>query len=497
VRLIAPTEVGEDSMEELNERLAEILSRAELALAERGVVSLALAVARDGALLWDGAVGWANRERRQPATPHTMYSLASISKPMTATAIMLLVARGQLDLDAPIDDYLGDAKLNARAFDGREATVRRVLNHTAGLPLHYQFFYADEPWRRPAMDETIRRYANLVSAPGERFQYSNLGYGVLDYVIERVSGQAYADFMRTEVFGPLGMTRSGVDVPAQLADFAAARYGHDLLPYPFYDFDHPGASAIFSSANDLARFGALHAGARLPGQPALLPDDLLAEMQRLDGDGYALGWGIAASYGGVRRVSHDGGMGGVSTQLWLIPAERITVVALTNSTTNRSGPKLGAQAAEDVLAALLPSYAEQLPALRAAPPSAPQPAPYTPTPQLLGSWKGAANTYVGERPLQLNVQADGDIHARLGAQLKTLVNDATWDDGWLTGCFQGDIETPDASRRRHQLHLDLRLRDGILNGALMAISTQDREGGAPDVRVGNALAHWVALERTD
>jgi hypothetical protein len=375
--------------------------------------------------------------------------------------------------------------------------VRRVLNHTAGLPLHYQFFYADEPWQRPAMDETIRRYANLVSAPGERFQYSNLGYGVLDYVIERVSGRAYADFMRTELFGPLGMTRSAVGVPAPLADYAATRYGHDLLPYPFYDFDHPGASAIFSSANDLARFGALHAGARLPDQPALLSDHLLAEMQQHTGDGYALGWGIAANYGGLRRVSHDGGMGGVSTQLWLIPAERIAVVALTNSTTNISGPKLGAEAAEDLLAVLAPSYAEQLAALRSARPSAPLPPPYTPTPPLLGCWKGTAYTYVGERPLQLDFQADGDIHARLGVQLKTLVNDATWDDGWLTGCFQGDIATPDASRRQHQLHLDLRLREGKLNGALMAISTQDREGGAPDVRVGNALAHWVEVERCE
>jgi CubicO group peptidase (beta-lactamase class C family) len=482
-------------MDELKARFEKILGRSELALAERGVASLALAVARDGALVWEGAVGWADRERRVPATPHSMYSLASISKPMTATALMLLVARGRIDLDAPIDAYLGDAKLNARAFDARQATVRRVLNHTAGLPLHYQFFYVDEPWRRPAMDETLRRYANLVSAPGERFQYSNLGYGILDYVIERVSGMAYADFMRTEVFVPLGMTRSAVGVPAQLADFAAARYGQDQLPYPFYDFDHPGASATFASAHDLARFGALHAGARFADQPALLPDDLRAEMQRHNGDGYALGWGIAANHGGLRRVSHDGGMGGVSTQLWLIPDQRIAVVALTNSTTNTAGPKVGAEAVEDLLAALLPTFAERLPDLRVAGRTAEQSKPYTPQAELLGSWKGAAQTYVGERALQLDFQADGDIHARLGAQLQTLVNDATWDGGWLTGRFLGDIDTPDASRRRHDLHLDLRLRDGRLNGALLAISKQDREGGAPDARVGNALAHWVELER--
>ena len=100
-----------------------------------------------------------------------------------------------------------------------------MANHTAGLPLHYQFFYEDEPYRRPAMDETIRRYGNLVTAPGERFQYSNLGYGLLDYVTERLSGKGYADFMRQEVFLPLGLTRASVGVGPGLEPYAATRYG--------------------------------------------------------------------------------------------------------------------------------------------------------------------------------------------------------------------------------------------------------------------------------
>ena len=99
----------------------------------------------DGKIIWEEGFGWADREKRIPATEHTMYSLASISKPITATGLMVLVERGLVDLDDPIDDYLGDAKLNGRAFDASEATVRRVANHTAGLPLHYQFFYRTSP----------------------------------------------------------------------------------------------------------------------------------------------------------------------------------------------------------------------------------------------------------------------------------------------------------------------------------------------------------------
>ncbi len=145
----------------------DVRASIEKKLVTQNTPSLAVAVARDGKIIWEEGFGWANREKRIPATEHTMYSLASISKPITATGLMVLIERRQVDLDRPINDYLGHAKLNGRAFDASKATVRRVANHTAGLPLHYQFFYRDEPYQRPDMDETIRRYANLVTPPGE------------------------------------------------------------------------------------------------------------------------------------------------------------------------------------------------------------------------------------------------------------------------------------------------------------------------------------------
>ena len=96
--------------------------------------SMAVAVARGGEVVWEEGFGWADRERRVPATEHTMYSLASISKPITATGLMILVERGFVDLDAPANDYLGPAKIDGRVWDATRATVRRVASHTAGLP---------------------------------------------------------------------------------------------------------------------------------------------------------------------------------------------------------------------------------------------------------------------------------------------------------------------------------------------------------------------------
>jgi CubicO group peptidase (beta-lactamase class C family) len=202
-------------------------------LVQNHVPSIAVAVAQHGHIVWEQGFGWANREERILADEHTMYSLASISKPFTATGLMTLVEAGKIDLDRPINDYLGDAKLNSRVGDAKDATVRRVANHTSGLPLHYHFFYPNEPWKKPSMDETILRYGNLIVAPGEKYEYSNLGFGVIDYVIERTSGIPFADYMRQAVFEPLGLTHTSVNVGPGLEKFQAQRYTEDGSPIPF------------------------------------------------------------------------------------------------------------------------------------------------------------------------------------------------------------------------------------------------------------------------
>ena len=202
---------------ELTGRFAAIRARIRETLVEQALPSLSVAVARDGGILWEEGIGWADRERRVPATLHTMYALASITKPITATALMVLAERGLIDPARPANEYLGETKLRARVGDADGATVQRIANHTSGLPRHYQLFYEDEPYPRPQIEETIRRYGNLVTAPGERWRYSNLGYAVLGHIVSRVSSQGYADFVRREVFLPLGMLRSSVRVPRSCA----------------------------------------------------------------------------------------------------------------------------------------------------------------------------------------------------------------------------------------------------------------------------------------
>jgi CubicO group peptidase (beta-lactamase class C family) len=454
-------------------------------LVRDSVPSVALAVSRGDTILWEAGFGWADRESQVHATEHTLYPLASITKPLTATALMVLRERASIDLDRPVNDYLGDSALLARVGDSAQATVRRVANHTAGLPTHYQTFYADEPDRPPPMPETIRRYGLLMRPPGERFSYSNLGYGVLGHLIARVSGAAYPDFLWREVFLPLGMTRAAIGVSPRPDPDRAILYGTDGRRLPSYESAHPAAADAWSSAHDLVRFGMFHLKAMPGGQRPILPDRAVDEMQQptatMGRDGYGIGW-VIADRKGCRTVRHGGGMAGAQTQLVLVPEAKVAVVVLVNVDNRRPVDEV----TEAVLDAVLQGpRTDSTPGSKK--PSATTPATKSDLSKLSGEWKGPVQTHRGPLSLVLRVRDSGDVHVRLGDQLWTLLNEPKFDGAVLTGKFQGDIRTPDANRRPYHLHVDLTLRGESLTGALAAISLPASRGGA--------LAYWAELKR--
>jgi CubicO group peptidase (beta-lactamase class C family) len=455
---------------------------ARQALRDEQVPSIAVAVARDGKVIWEEAFGWADREHRIAATPHTLYSLASVTKPLTATGLMVLQERGLVDLDRPINDYLGTAKVRVRVGDPARATVRRVAGHTAGLPAHHQFFYEDEPRRTPSRDETILRYGNAVFPPGERYAYSNLGYGILDHVIARVSGRPYADFMRGEVFLPLGLTHTSIDLPAALRDQAAVRYGEDGLPLPMYGFDHPGGSAAWSSAHDLVRFAMFHLGTPLPEQKAVLrPATLQAMRQPAGPSGYAVGWSTGKTPRGRPTVDHGGGMPGVSTWLGLYPGERLAVVVLSNSANGAVG-----RVADAVVAALLPD--ERHPDEPERP--EPEPPPFQAPAELVGTWSGAVHTPAAAVAFTLVIPAAGDVQVKLGDQPRTLLDGAHLEDGLLGGELLGDLGSEEGGPAPCHLLVALRPQGNGLAGAVTALSASGAGG-----RTRSALSHWAELRR--
>jgi CubicO group peptidase (beta-lactamase class C family) len=471
-------------------------------IADGQVPSMAVAVALDGEIIWEEGFGLADRENDLPATEHTPYPLASISKPLTATGLMILVERGLIDLDRPIDDYLGAVTLQARVGDAAEATVRRVASHTAGLPLHSQHYYDDEPHRPPPMDETIRRYGVLVSAPGERWQYSNLGYGLLGDAISRLSGESYADFMRGEVFIPLGMDHTTVHVGPGLAEGQAVKYTSAGTAVPPYDSDSPGASAIYSSAHDLIRFAMFHLKNDLPDQLAIISDAAIDEMQRpspetgptraweREGSGYGIGWFVGVTEDGLRVIHHSGGTLGASTALALLPDENLAVAVLSNTDGRWAEAVL-----VEILCTLLSCQAEDL----APGDDGADEAPFAPGPEIVGRWEGLVHTYEGEIPLVLEIEEPGAVYATLGDQSRAPVQNLSYRDSlpqflnagggpYLRGWMQGELETADVQRGRpYRLWLELKLRGNALNGSLIALSQREFPTGP--------LSHWVELRR--
>jgi CubicO group peptidase (beta-lactamase class C family) len=473
-------------------RFRDAIRMAREALVKEGLPSVSLAVAEGGQITCEAAFGWADRAGQIPATPSTMYSLASISKPFTATAVMGLVERGVLDLERPANDYLDAAKL--RAFEGRaeDATLARLLTHTAGLPLHYQFFYAGGP-AVPAMDAAITKYGIIVYPPGERYFYSNFGYGVVERVLERAGGGSYADVLRQMVLDPLGLAETMVSDGNGLDGRRGAfRYGGDSEPVRPYTFDHIAASGVWSSARDLIRFGLFHLGHDPKGLAPALSRQTRRVMQRdhVPGDGpgrtRGLGWGIVSDAGGWRQVAHTGSMPGVATILSLYPDANVAIVVLTNASNSRAVGQI-----ERALAsAALPRQRVRPDVQRAASPGGGAAAPVTAVrvteadlvEAIGGRWSGWAHI-AGERiPLDLEVLGNGDVRVRVRNGEALALEGARWSDNWLTGRAAAMLGPPDAAplddKAGHRAMFTLARRGGRLSGWATALSTATPTYGA-------------------
>jgi len=316
---------------EAPERFADLRAAIAAEVADGHTPSLAVAVLEDGEVVWAEGFGLANVATGAPATADTIYRLASISKPFTATAVMQLVDRKLIDLDAPINRYL-DVPLIAHRGTAEQITARRLLNHTGGLPTHWNFFYGDE--RPPPRAESIRAYGFAAFEPGTRANYSNFAFGVLDHVIGRLGQSTYRDWLVMELLNPLGMLHTDVGVRRGKEQQAAQGYRKDDGQWALiadYGFDHDGASAVRSSANDLMRFARLQIGrGTVDGALLLDEDSALAMRRRTATTNFGIGWAI-----GTERdrpvLRHNGGMPGVSTSLLVFPEHDAAIAVLLNA----------------------------------------------------------------------------------------------------------------------------------------------------------------------
>jgi len=464
--------------------------------------SLSIAVAHDGEVVWAEAFGWADKENRIQATPDTTYRLASISKPITATAVMRLVEEGLVDLDAPIEEYLGGITLHYYVGTPAEVTVRRVMRHRAGLPPHDQAFYLDEePARRP-FDETVRRYGNVMFEPGWSFIYANLGYQLLARAVEEKTRVDFPRFVRDNVFTPLGMTAAQVYVAGdELPEPAATLYhGANGQRVPPGTSPYPGSDDVYCSARDLLRFAMFHLKNHLPDQTDVLADSTIDQMHgagTFSDDGYGLGWAIDVDELGFRSVSHGGQTTGLSNFMALVPSENLAVVILTN-TDYDAARLLHIQGA--IRAALIPGYKPNPWALAAedpseveAEPSEAQARDESPPPQfpedLLGTWEGRIVAYDREIDVSLVLSNHEGARIALSGQEECAVDFSVISSGFLLGTFQGSIPTPDIARYDNWVRLAVTHTGDKLSGQATAV------GWREDRQTHCELSSWIELVR--
>jgi CubicO group peptidase (beta-lactamase class C family) len=224
------------------------------------VPSLSVGVVRGGQIVWAEGIGWADREGGRPATVESVYPVASVSKSITATGALALVAQGRLALDRSVHEVLGEAALRGPGGPAGRVLVSHLLAHSSGIPHRWHYEYRDRPGTVLGRAGLIAESGFVVAPPGERTIYTNLGYGVLAEVMERTGGEPFQEVMTSVLFAPLGMRSTTVDGWVG-ADGAVTGYDVDGAPIAGpYRLAPDGGAGFFSSVADLLHYSLYHLG---------------------------------------------------------------------------------------------------------------------------------------------------------------------------------------------------------------------------------------------
>jgi len=457
-------------------------------IASRKFPSIAVAVSRHGRTVWEEAFGFADKEKQITATPHTLYHLASVTKTFTTAAMMKLVEQGDLKLDHPINNYLGQAKLSSPKWNPTEVTVRQVATHTAGLTTYDQACFSDEPDCDPSYETMLKHYGVLFWKPGSRFDYSNLGYGVLSAAIEHVSGKRFGDFLRDEIFAPLEMTEAIVGTRPDIA----TPYDKDGTATAPHRSVAEGATSASSSASSLLKFAMFNLKHHSAGRNAVLSDTTIDAMHNETvptdepGQRYGLGWWVNENQHGYRVLYDGGGTVDSKALLYTIPSEDIAVVVLSN------GPALDADKIVDrIFAALLSPYAEDV--QRSQAPSAtssPAPSPPRSPDWVRGTLAGFVHTYDGNKPLTVTMDDAGKGSVTIGSNSPVPIERfRLLGSNGLVVRARARLGISDAEKRQpYTLGFELYREGDTLYGATTTWSQ-------PGARDGGLLSYFVTLAR--
>ena len=338
-------------------RALERLIRHEMSDKELAAVSITLV--DDQQIVWARGFGHA-RPDSTPATASTVHRVGSVSKLFTDIAIMQLVERGEVDLDAPVSRYLPQFKPNNTS--GTPITLRHLMSHRSGLqrePAVGNYFADDAPTLSATVVSLNGR--NLVYAPGAKAKYSNAGIAVAGHVLEVLKQRPFTEYLHSAVLAPMGLQRSSFEPTPYVRENLATAYmwtwDGRTFEAPTFQLGMAPAGSMYASVIDLGRFlSVLFAGGTGPNGPVLKRETLEAMWKpQFAAPGERTGFGIGFSIDeleGRRRIGHGGAIYGFATDLAALPDEKLgAVVVITTDVTNTVAERITGSALQLMLAA--------------------------------------------------------------------------------------------------------------------------------------------------
>jgi len=310
----------------------EALIRGELET--KRLPAISVAVVDDQTVVWAKGFGFADPQKKVPATADTVYRVGSVSKLFTDIAVMQLVEAGKLDLDAPVIKYLPDFRPKGEKAD--KITLRHLMAHRAGLVRESPVgnYFDDVNSSLEKMVASLNDTA-LVLSPGEKTKYSNAGIATVGYVLQVTQREDFATYLRRTLLEPLGMKHSAFaplpDLQKDLAKAIMWTYHGREFPAPTFELGMAPAGSMYTTVNDLALFmKVLAAKGKTPAGQMLKPESLdemwkpqFAKPEAKTGIG--LGF-FVNERNGQRRIGHNGAIYGFATELAFLPDEKLGVV---------------------------------------------------------------------------------------------------------------------------------------------------------------------------
>ena len=460
---------------------AELEKLAVEAFNRQPLAGLAIGVVRDGELVYERGLGFADVGARRPVTADTVFRIGSISKTMTAIAVMQLVEQGRLELDGPVNEHLRAYRVEHRP-GSPPVTIRHLLTHTGGLGELRRLtdvarptigLGADPEKPLPTLTELYAPVLKAELAPGEKWAYANHGFATLGQLVEDVAGRPFADHVREAVFEPLGMEHTDFlrseRVRGELAVGYAFARGR-LKPVKDREIVVGPAGSVFSSLRDLSAYAA----ALMDGGGGVLKPESLQRMwePQLEVAPGLTAMGLAFflhDLGGHRVVGHDGGWPGFVSALLVAPDDGIAVIAFTNTSAG------------------LPTVAFSTEALRRLLGVAEPELPRADLPERPDLWPELAGLYKPERGLNTNARA----WQLLGGEAEVLVR-----KGHLTLRALSPLPPLRKGLRLHPVDAEDPLRFAVSEAGVTVpvVFERDEHGAVASVATGTRFG-FLRLQR--